>query len=78
MGIHRSALARRRRSDAIQTRAENRIVKEAERARRDARMQAKIKAGALPYTPPVMSWLSRTLDKPASRITAEDVKQLLA
>ena len=77
MGIHRSALARRRRNDAIETRAENRIVKTAERARRDGRMQVKIKAGTLPYAPPVMSWLSRTLDKPASRITAEDVKKLL-
>lgn len=77
MGIHRSALARRRRSDAIQTRAENRVLKDAERIRRDARMQAKIKTGTLPYTPPVMSWLSRTLNKPASRITPQDVKQLL-
>ena len=77
MGIHRSALARRRRSDAIETRAVNRLVKAAERARRDGRMQVKINAGTLPYTPPVMSWLSRTLDKPASRITAEDVKKLL-
>lgn len=77
MGIHRSALARRRRSDAKRTRAENRVSKTAERARRDARMRAKVQSGSLPYTPPVMSWLSRELEKPATRITPEDVQRLL-
>lgn len=78
MGIHRSALRRRRRSDAATTRLQNRVLKDAERARRDARMTQKVREGALPYTPAVMSWLSRTLEKKASRITVQDVKSLTA
>ena len=35
-------------------------------------------AGKLPYTRPVMSWLSVALDKPSTRITQEDVDRLLA
>jgi hypothetical protein len=50
--------------------------KNAASARRDARMTAVVKAGPPPYTPDVMSWLSRKLDKPSSRITAEDVRKL--
>ena len=78
MGMHRSALKRRRRSDAAQTRARNRLVKDKERARRDARMLEKVREGSLPYTPTVMSWLSRRLGKNSSRITPEDVKVLVA
>jgi hypothetical protein len=47
-----------------------------ETARRDARLTAVVKAGSPPYTPDVMSWLSRKLDKPSRKITAADVKQL--
>jgi hypothetical protein len=61
--------------------AESRIVngmaKRKERARRDLRMKALIKKGKLPYTPPVMSWLSVQLDKPARQITQDEVKKLL-
>lgn len=67
-----------RMSDAAETREVNKTRKIPERARRDARMMAKVKAGSLPYTPQVMSWLSRQLDKPASKITATDVKSLKA
>lgn len=77
MGIHRSHLRNRDRMDALETRARNRVPKAMERARRDARMVEKIKAGELPYAPPVMSWLSFRLDKQASKITQEDVKTLL-
>lgn len=63
--------------DAAATKAENRVRKTAERVRRDARMVAKLKTGSLPYSPPVMSWLSRTLDRKATRITQEDVKGLM-
>ena len=63
--------------DALETKSRNRIPKTKERARRDARMLDKIKAGTLPYAPPVMSWLSRRLDKKASAITQEDLKTLL-
>ena len=50
MGLGRKALNTRDRMDALETNARNRIVKDKERARRDARMMAKIKAGSLPYT----------------------------
>ena len=78
MGIHRSELKRRRRTDAAETKARNCTVKAQERARRDARMLEMIKRGSLPYTPMVMSWLSRKLDKKAGRITSEDIKTLVA
>jgi hypothetical protein len=78
MGIHRSALKRRRRSDAAETRARNSLVKVKERARRDARMLEKVRGGTLPFTPTVMSWLSRRLGKNSSRITPDDIKILVA
>lgn len=67
-----------RMTNAAETRRVNAIRKTAERNRRDARMLAKIKAGSLPYTPDVMSWISRTLDKPSSKITPADIKKLTA
>ncbi len=76
MGVHRSAIRRRRREDACETKARNKTVKADERQRRDARMMEKVQAGSLPFTPVVMSWLSRKLDKRAIRITPEDVKSL--
>ena len=77
MGIHRSHLRRRDRVDALETKARNRIPKGKERVRRDARMLEKIRAGTLPYAAPVMSWLSRKLDKKANTITQDDIKTLL-
>ncbi len=76
MGMHRSAIRRQRRSDAAATKVCNRVRKKAERTRRDARMIAKIKTGTFPYTPPVMSWLSRQLDMKSTRITPDDVARL--
>ncbi len=58
--------------------ARNRILKANERTRRDARMVTKLKAGSLPYTPAVMSWLSRRLEKRAVRITEADVQAVLS
>lgn len=62
--------------------AESRIVnghkKQAERVRRDARMVELIKKSQLPYTPRILSWLSVQLDKPATRITQEEVNKLIA
>lgn len=78
MGLGRSELQNRRRTDASITKARNGIVKDKERARRGARMIDKLKAGSLPYTPAVMSWLSRELDKRASMITQQDVETLLS
>jgi len=76
MGIHRSHLRRRTRQDHAETKVVNRVYKDKERDRRDARMMAMVKAGKLPYSPMVMSWLSRKLDKSSSRITEADLKQL--
>lgn len=77
MSIHRSHLRRRDRNDAKKTKAANRIPKQKERKRRDARMTAKIKAGDPPYSPVVMSWLGRKLDKRAKNVTTEDVRTLV-
>ncbi len=78
MGLHRSALRRRRREDAAATTARNKIVKGKERSRRDERMLEKIKTGSPPYTPTVMSWMSRKVGKPANKIATEDIQALLA
>ncbi len=67
-----------RRVDMAESRHRNGIRKAKERDRRDARMAAIIKQGRFPYTPPVMSWLSERLDKPARLITEEDVRKTLA
>jgi hypothetical protein len=78
MAHSRRARLDKRQADAIETRQVNATKKSRERARRDARMMETIRAGALPFTPDVMSWLSAKLDKPARKITAEDVSGLLA
>lgn len=78
MGLHRTHQRRMNRAEARQTKADNRVFKDAERARRDARMLAKIKGKGLPFHPAVMSWLSRKLDKPAAKITANDLKAIPA
>ena len=53
-------------------------LKTKERARRSLRMIELIKKGNLPYTPPIMSWLSGQLDKPSRLITADDVKKVVS
>lgn len=78
MSVGRTHRRRRERVDAAETRSRNRVVKQKESARRDARMMAEIRAGAPPFSPSVMSWLSRKLDKPARKITPEDMKALRA
>jgi hypothetical protein len=67
-----------RRVDMAESRLRNGFVKVKERARRDARMLETIKKGQLPFTPPVLSWLSVKLNKPGRLITQEDVQKLLA
>ena len=54
------------------------MLKTKERARRDLRMAELVKKGKLPYTPPILSWLSVQLDKPGRLITQADVDRLLA
>jgi hypothetical protein len=66
-----------RREDMAESRHRNGIVKVKERARRDARMLETVEKGKLPYTPPVLSWLSVRLDKPGRLITPEDVQKLV-
>ncbi|MFO0809649.1 MAG: hypothetical protein U0746_13575 [Gemmataceae bacterium] len=51
--------------------------KEKERARRDQRMAGLVEKGKMPFTPPVLTWLSQKLDMPSSRITQELVDQLV-
>ena len=67
-----------RQQDMAESRLRNGIVKVKERARRDARMREAVKNGKLPFTPPIMSWLSVKLNKPSRLITPEDVQKLLA
>ncbi len=67
-----------RQADMRESRRVNSPRKVKERARRQARMLEVLRGGRLPYTPPVMSWLSQTLHKPASRIVQQDVDRLLA
>jgi hypothetical protein len=66
-----------RREDMAESRHRNGILKAKERTRREARMRETVKSGKLPYTPPVMSWLSGQLDKPSRLITQQDIDQLL-
>lgn len=66
-----------RQADMRESRRRNSPVKAKERARRDARMKELLKKGKLPYTPPIMSWLSAQVNKPSTRITQADVDAVL-
>jgi hypothetical protein len=66
-----------RQVDMAESRLLNGLRKSKERVRRDKRMRQIVSKGQLPYTPPVLSWLSAQLDKPGRLITAEDVKKVL-
>lgn len=67
-----------RRVDMAESRHRNGILKAGERVRRANRMKVILKQGKLPYTPPVLSWLSEQLNKPGRLITQADVDKLLA
>jgi hypothetical protein len=60
------------------SRYRNGIRKTKERERREERMVGLVRQGKLPYTPPIMSWLSSQLNKPSRLITQEEVNELLA
>lgn len=76
---HRRALRfALRLKDSRETRAVNCVRKGKERARRRARMLAVLRTGRGPYPLAVMSWLSREMDKPASKISAEDIRVFVA
>lgn len=77
MGTRRTRLDMRIDDQAV-SRTVNGHLKTKERARRRARMVHLLKTGTFPYTSVVRSFLSTELDRPASKITAEDVKAYLA
>jgi hypothetical protein len=66
-----------RRQDMAESRRTNGMLKMKERLRRHKRMLEILRKGRLPFTPPVLSWLSATLNKPARQIVQADVDQLL-
>ena len=76
MAFRRGLRLGRRAANAKVRRRVNAIRKQRERVRRDARMMETVKSGSPPYTPDVLSWLSRKLDVPSSRITADDIAKL--
>jgi hypothetical protein len=67
-----------RQFDMALSRRVNGMRKTKERARREKRMQEILRQGKFPYTPSIMSYLSEKLDKPTSKIVAEDVQKFLA
>jgi hypothetical protein len=67
-----------RRIDMAESRIVNGMDKRKERVRRDLRMKEMVKKGKLPFTPPIMSWLSVQLKKPARQITQAEVDKLLS
>ena len=75
MGARRDRLDGRL-ADATKTRRQNSPLKTKERSRRATSMIALIKRSKPPYTPAVMSWLSRQLGKPAKQITPQDIKAI--
>jgi hypothetical protein len=66
-----------RKLDMKESRSRNAPRKYQERARRDARILEMLRQGSWPYTRVVRNWLAVRLGKPVSRITPEDVQQLL-
>lgn len=65
-----------RQVDMKESRHRNGIKKSSERSRRDLRMKNLLGKGKLPYTPPVLSWLSEKLGKPGRLITQQEVDKL--
>ena len=76
MAFRRGQRLHRRYVHAKARRRVNAIRKQKERTRRDGRMMDVIRDGSVPYAPEVLSWLSRKLNKPSSKITADDVVTL--
>jgi hypothetical protein len=75
-------MSTRRRMDRIRedhavSRTVNGHIKRKERANRDKRMTELVKAGKFPYTPAVQSWVSTKLGKPFTKLTEEQVKELV-
>jgi len=64
--------------DQAESRRVNGPRKAAERARRAEAIKGLIKKSKLPFTPPIMSWLSGQLDKPSRLITQAEVDKVVA
>ena len=77
MGIRHERLEMRK-AKATKIRRRNSPIKTRQRQRRETVMLARLRRSQPPYTPAMLSWLSRKLDKPARRITPQDIKALLA
>lgn len=72
--------AGRRRLDAIDaaySKQRNDKKKRKENARRDRNMLVELKGRSLPLPPHMLSWLSRKIGKPSSRIVQKDVDAIL-
>lgn len=79
IGLRRKVRLDSRRDNQKITRNKNSKQKREERARRTDRIIAKIKATTDGnYSPEVNSWISQQLGKPSSKVTADEVKQLIA
>ena len=78
MSLHRTHRKKLDREEARATKVRNRTFKDRERDRRDQRMLSLVRAGQPPYSPAIMSWLSRQLDKPSSKIMPQDIKSILS
>jgi hypothetical protein len=76
MGKRRDRFDQRKVDQAV-SRSKNGPRKAAERARRDARMRAALKAGKRPYTRIVRNWLAVQLGKKESQITEADIAKVL-
>lgn len=64
--------------DQRASRSDNSKRKINERVRRNSRLVAALKAGKLPYTPTIMSWLSQAIEKPSTQIVQGDVDKVIA
>lgn len=66
-----------RQQDQKTSRIRNGTKKQAERVRRERLMVELLGKATPPYTPTLVAWISQHLDKPASRITTDDVAGIL-
>jgi hypothetical protein len=77
IGLRRKVRLDSRRANQKLTRNRNGVIKQAERARRDARIIAKIKATQGEFAPEVKSWISAQLGKHWRQVQDDDIKQIV-
>jgi hypothetical protein len=76
MGVRRDRKNRIQHDQRV-SRIENGHLKRDERGRRDIALRLLLGKGTLPYTPTVMNWLSKAIDKRSNHITQGDVDAFL-